>query len=354
MVALTLSTALLQWAGYHRLSAFVWIRTWAVAGLFVVAVFLHQALRSLLQRLILPADAVGSEEASTFLRSARRLLGYVGSIIVFVLALDLTGLRAPLVNGLSIELTTLGSHPLTPMVLIEGAAIIAAFIFMAQLLRDYLEYQVYPALNVDPGVAHAIDTFIVYALAIVGGLAALEVVGLGAGTITLFAGAFGIGLGLGLQSLANNIASGMTIIFGRALRRGDIVTVGETIGVVQEVGIRATRMRTRDDVDYLIPNAEFISGKIIKLDPPVPVSENRAALQTCHRRPTISGSCCVKVCPAPIFASSAIISSARPASPSGISGIHLILIHSSISAHVTVNGAARSSTRRPACANARW
>jgi potassium efflux system protein len=55
----------------------------------------------------------------------------------------------------------------------------------------------------------------------------------------------------------------MTIIFSRALRRGDIVTVGDTIGVVQEVGIRATRMRTRDDVDYLIPNAEFITGKII-------------------------------------------------------------------------------------------
>jgi small-conductance mechanosensitive channel len=50
---------------------------------------------------------------------------------------------------------------------------------------------------VDPGVAHAIDTFIIYALAAVGGLAALEAVGLGVGTITVFAGAFGIGLGLG-------------------------------------------------------------------------------------------------------------------------------------------------------------
>jgi Type II transport protein GspH len=84
----------------------------------------------------------------------------------------------------------------------------------------------FSALNVDPGVAHAIDTFIVYALAAVGGLAALEAVGVGVGTITLYAGAFGIGLGFGVQSLANNLASGMTIIFSQALRRGDIVTVG--------------------------------------------------------------------------------------------------------------------------------
>jgi small-conductance mechanosensitive channel len=260
--ALTLITALLQWAGYRRLAVFVWIRTWALAGLFVVAVILHQAMRSALHRLILRGE-VGSDEARTFHTSARRLLDYVGSIIVLMLALDLTGLHAPIVRALSVRVASLGNQPLTPLVLIEAAAIVAGFIFVAQLLRDYLGYQVYPALNVDPGVANAIDTFIIYALATIGGLAALEAVGLGVGTITLFAGAFGIGLGFGLQSLANNLASGMTIIFSRALRRGDIVTVGETIGVVQEVGIRATRMRTRDDVDYLIPNAEFITGKII-------------------------------------------------------------------------------------------
>jgi len=260
--ALTLSTALLQWAGYRRLADFVWIRTWAVAGLFVVAVICHQALSATLHRAIL-GDEVGSHEARTFYASVRRLLDYAGSIIVFILALDLTGLRAPIVSALSIRIATLGREPLTPLVLIEATAIVAGFVMVAQLLRDYLGYHVYPTLNVDPGVAHAIDTFLVYALAAVGGLAALEAVGLGFGTITLFAGAFGIGLGFGLQSLANNLASGMTIIFSRALRRGDIVTVGDTIGVVQEVGIRATRMRTRDDVEYLIPNAEFITGKII-------------------------------------------------------------------------------------------
>ncbi|MGH7924348.1 MAG: hypothetical protein ACREQH_07145, partial [Candidatus Binatus sp.] len=156
---LTLIMALLQWAGYHRLAAFVWIRTWAVAGLFVVAMILHQALRSSLHRLIL-GDEVGPQEARTFYTSARRLLEYFGSIIVIMLALELTGLRAPMGRALSIRLANLGSQPLTPLVLIEAVAIVAGFIFAAQLLRDYLEYQVYPSLNVDPGVAHAIDTFI--------------------------------------------------------------------------------------------------------------------------------------------------------------------------------------------------
>lgn len=260
--ALTLITALLQWAGYHRLARFVWIRTWAVAGLFVGAVLLHQVLRSALRRAIL-SDRDGSEEARTFHASARRLLDYAGSLIVLLLAFNLTGLGAPLTRALSVQLATLGGRPLTPLVLIEAAIIVAGFVLFAQLVRDYLGYQVYPALNVDPGVAHAIDTFLVYALATIGGLAALEAVGLGLSTLMLFAGAFGIGLGFGLQSLANNLASGVTLIFTRSLRRGDFVTVGDTIGLIEDVGIRATRMKTRDDLEYLIPNADFVSGKII-------------------------------------------------------------------------------------------
>jgi small-conductance mechanosensitive channel len=259
---LTLMTALLQWAGYRRLAIFVWIRTWALAGLFVLAMLLHHAIRSALRALIV-GEETGSAEAVTFYRSTRRLLDYVGVIVIILIALRLTSLSDPLARLLNVRVGTVGGQPLTPLVLIEAAAIVAGFVFVAQLLRDYLEYQVYPALNVDAGVAHAIDTFIIYSLAVVGALAALEAVGLGIGTITLFAGAFGIGLGFGLQSIANNLASGITIIFSRSLRRGDIVTVGDTVGVVQEVGIRATRMRTRDDVEYLIPNSEFVSGKII-------------------------------------------------------------------------------------------
>jgi small-conductance mechanosensitive channel len=259
---LTLMTAILQWAGYRRLAVFVWIRTWALAGLFVLAMLLHHAVRSALHRLIVGADEA-APEAEIFYRSTRRLLDYVGAIVVILIALRLTGLSEPLARLLNIRVATAGGRPLTPLVLIEAAAIVAGFVLGAQLLRDYLEYQVYPALHVDAGVAHAIDTFLIYSLALIGGLAALEAVGLGIGTITLFAGAFGIGLGFGLQSIANNLASGLTIIFSRSLRRGDIVTVADTIGVVQEVGIRATRMRTRDDVEYLIPNAEFVSGKII-------------------------------------------------------------------------------------------
>ncbi len=262
-LTVTVATALLQWAGFVRLADFVWIRTWALVGLFVGAVVLHHLLRLGLRRWILGGQTSASENATNFYRSSGRLLDYFGFIAVVLIALHLTGVGEHLGRLLAARFATLGTQPISALVFIEAAAIVAGFFFVARLLRDYLDFRVYPSLKVDEGVAHAINTFLVYALTIVGGVAALEAVGLGLGTLTLFAGAFGIGAGFGLQSMANNLASGLTLIFSRALRRGDWVTVGETVGLVQEIGVRATRMRTRDDIEYLIPNSEFVNGKIV-------------------------------------------------------------------------------------------
>lgn len=259
---LTVGIALLQWAGFRRLADFVWLRTWALAAVFLAAIVIHHLLRLGLRRWVVD-ETVADERAQNFYRSAVRWLDYLVLLAVLLVALRLTGLSEPLYGALSERFGSIGNHPLSALVFMEGAAIIAGFVLFAGLLRDYLEFRVYPALNVDEGVAHAIDTFIVYAFAIVGFLAALEAVGLGIATITLFAGALGIGAGFGLQSIANNLASGLTLIFGRTLRKGDWVTIGDTIGVVQEVGVRTTRLRTRDDVEYFIPNAEFVGGRIV-------------------------------------------------------------------------------------------
>jgi small-conductance mechanosensitive channel len=261
-LAVTLATALLAWAGYVRLAHFVWVRTWAIAALFVGAVFVHHALRVGLRGSI-PQQFPPHEHAESFYRSSARLLDYVVVVAVAIVALDLAGVRAPLTQLLATPFSTVAEHPLSLLTIVQALAIVAAFIFAARLLRDYLEYRVYPALGIDEGVAHAIDTSLIYSVSIIGVLAALQAVGLGLGSLTVFAGALGIGVGFGLQSLAGNLASGLVLIFSRALRKGDWVKVGDTVGVIQEVGIRATRLRTEDAVEYLVPNSDFVAGTIV-------------------------------------------------------------------------------------------
>ena len=79
----------------------------------------------------------------------------------------------------------------------------------------------------------------------------------------VFAGALGIGIGLGMQSTAANLIAGFSIIFGRRLRKGDLLQVGDTVGYVREIGLRATKVRTLDNIEYLIPNAELTTNTIV-------------------------------------------------------------------------------------------
>jgi small-conductance mechanosensitive channel len=79
----------------------------------------------------------------------------------------------------------------------------------------------------------------------------------------IFAGAAGIGIGLGLQNMAANLISGFTLIFGRRIRKGDWVQVSDTMGVVTDIYLHSTKVLTRDNVEYLIPNSEFLSNMIV-------------------------------------------------------------------------------------------
>jgi small-conductance mechanosensitive channel len=120
-----------------------------------------------------------------------------------------------------------------------------------------------------------------YTFIAIGVLISLKVVGLDLRFLLVFAGAAGIGIGLGLQHIAANIISGFTIIFGGKIRKGDWLEVEKGLGVVTDIYLRATKVRTRDNIEYLIPNSNLISSTIvnyslsspmIRIDLPVGVS----------------------------------------------------------------------------------
>jgi small-conductance mechanosensitive channel len=262
IVALGSGTLLLALGGYRQLAYALWLRSWAVAGTFLAVVCGLHVLHQIAHRLVVGSGPATAESGRLY-ASASRVLDLAGALIFVGVALRLTGLRDPLVDLLSLPIYSFENRQLSLLLLCEGVFMVGAFALAARLVRDFLNYQVYPALAVDTGVAKAIDVFISYAIVIVGILFALEFIGVGVGVLTVFAGAVGIGLGFGLQPIANNLTSGLTLVFGRGLRRGDWVAHGGTVGMVEEIGMRATHIRTGDAVDYLVPNSEFVSGTIV-------------------------------------------------------------------------------------------
>ena len=78
------------------------------------------------------------------------------------------------------------------------------------------------------------------------------------------AGIVGIAIGLAAQDTLANIFGGLSIIADAPYKIGDWVNLdGGERGRVTKIGLRSTRMMTRDDVEITVPNAAIASGKII-------------------------------------------------------------------------------------------
>jgi small-conductance mechanosensitive channel len=191
------------------------------------------------------------------------LLLYVTVITLLVVTLKLLGLSGPIQRFLSFPVLEIGGSPLSLWTLLKAVLILVAFVYFSRLIRAWLDYRVHPSMGVEEGLAYAINTFLHYTLLTLGFLVALRAVGLDLRVLMVFAGALGIGIGLGMQNTAANLIAGFSIIFGRRLRKGDLLQVGDTVGYVREIGLRATKVKTLDNIEYLIPNADLMANTIV-------------------------------------------------------------------------------------------
>jgi len=278
----TFLTGLLWCFGYKALCKVLWIKTWAVVGVFLAIMLSYHVIRRLITRWIDRRDE--TDQAARFLfKALRAALLYVTVAAVLLSALELLGLLHPIQKMLSFPVAVLGETPLSLWVFIKAALVILAFVLFSRLLRAWLDYKVYPRVGLEEGLAYAIDTFLNYLLLAIGLLFSMRAVGLDLRVLMVLAGAVGIGIGLGLQNVAANLVSSFLLVFGRRIKKGDWIQVGDTLGAVREVGLAATRVWTRDNIEYLVPNSDLTSNMItnyslseplIRIHVPVGVSYN--------------------------------------------------------------------------------
>ena len=88
----------------------------------------------------------------------------------------------------------------------------------------------------------------------------LQVVGLELTALAVFGGALGVGLGFGLQQIASNFISGIIILLDRSISVGDYIELdnGKT-GILQELNMRSSTLKTFDGKIIVVPNEQFIT-----------------------------------------------------------------------------------------------
>lgn len=103
-----------------------------------------------------------------------------------------------------------------------------------------------------------------YLILIIGISIGLSSIGVDLSNFALIAGALSLGIGFGLQAIVSNFVSGLIVLFERSLRIGDFVELSSGVaGEVRSINVRSTLVTTPDMVDILVPNSEFVNGKVI-------------------------------------------------------------------------------------------
>lgn len=160
------------------------------------------------------------------------------------------------------RIVSIGGTTLTLGGLVSGAVILGFAILVSWLLTRGIR-RVRLKAQRSAQALYLLEKLAGYAIIIIGVIMGLSAAGLNLSSLAVFAGAIGIGVGLGLQGVVKEFVSGIFLIFDRMVSVGDYVEMEDgTRGAIAEIGPRATRIRTNDNVNVIIPNSHLIEGPV--------------------------------------------------------------------------------------------
>jgi len=93
-------------------------------------------------------------------------------------------------------------------------------------------------------------------------LAALNKLGIETTSFVAIIAAAGLAIGLSLQGTLGNFAAGVMLMLFRPFKIGDFVEGGGTAGIVEEIHIFSTKLRTGDNKQVIVPNGQIMADTI--------------------------------------------------------------------------------------------
>lgn len=195
-----------------------------------------------------------------------RSLTAIAVLIWLSTTLDLLEVRDSVANALSTALdfriagstseTTLGSVLGFFLMLVVGYVIASA-------LRFLLREELFNRLHLARGLPDLIASTVYYILLLLVFFFAVNAGGVQLNKFTLLTGALGVGFGFGMQNIINNFVSGLILQYERPIHLNDVLEVEGYTGRVTRIGVRSSTLQTPQGAEVIIPNANFISGKVV-------------------------------------------------------------------------------------------
>jgi small-conductance mechanosensitive channel len=193
-------------------------------------------------------------------RLVGRILGWLTWIYAAVVILGINDDTAAFLDSLAIPL---GAVRLSALMVLKAALLRIATVWLAVVVGNYIDEHVRSSEELTPSIRVLIGKVAKIGLVLVAGAIALSSVGVDLTALTVFSGAVGVGLGFGMQKVVSNFVSGVIILLDKSIKPGDTISLEGTFGWIRELRARFVSVVTRDGREYLIPNEDFITQRVI-------------------------------------------------------------------------------------------
>ncbi len=168
-----------------------------------------------------------------------------------------------LVKLISTPIFSVKETPITFVSLIILIGMLVGVSYLAKMTKKLLIHSILPKAQMDIGTQYTLARMSQYTVVTVGSIFALQFIGIDLSGLTVIFGLLSVGIGFGLQNLTSNFVSGIIVLFERPISVGDRVLINDIEGDVTEINIRSTKIQSVNNISYIVPNADFVSGTII-------------------------------------------------------------------------------------------
>jgi small-conductance mechanosensitive channel len=163
---------------------------------------------------------------------------------------------------LSFPLLTLAGGTVTPASIGVGIVVFAGALFIASMVTRSLR-KLLAARGFSTGSQFAVAKIVRYVLIAIGAMIAAESMGVRLDALLAASTVLAVGIGFGMQNITQNFISGLILLVEQPVRKGDFIKAGDMVGVIEDIGLRATRIVTRDEVAVIVPNSRLITEAVV-------------------------------------------------------------------------------------------
>lgn len=238
----------------------------AIADHYIPLAFFRIAIPVLVSLVAIRVGVKVLQAAFVDARWARAMEQTISWVAWIGVVLWVSGLAPVILNELDQITWKVGNSTISVRTMLEGLLTAGAVLLVtlwisaaieARLLRQATGSQ----LSLRLAISNATRALLMF----IGLIVALSSVGIDLTALGVLGGAVGVGIGLGLQKLAANYVSGFVILTERALRIGDTVRVDGFDGVITQINMRYTVVRSQGGRESIVPNELLVINRVENL-----------------------------------------------------------------------------------------